>query len=321
MSTAVRRVNLPAQRTTDAKVFGKVAVLMGGLSSEREVSLKSGSAVLAALLAKGVEACAIDAGADIVGQLQKAGCDRVFIALHGRGGEDGSLQGALETLGTPYTGTGVLGSALGMDKVRTKQLWMGVGIPTPPFVMLEHGFNPAEVVEKVGLPLITKPVTQGSSIGMTKVTDVQQLPAAFELARRYDPVVMAERWITGKEYTATVLLGCPLPLIRLETPRGFYDYDAKYISNDTRYICPCELPEAEEQRIQTLATRAFSALGASGWGRVDVMCDAQGNPWLLEVNTVPGMTDHSLVPMAARAVGISFEELCWRILETSLEAR
>lgn len=321
MSTVVRKVDLPALRVSDAKAFGKVAVLMGGLSSEREVSLKSGNAVLAALLARGVAAYAIDAGADVIGQLRQAGCDRVFIALHGRGGEDGRLQGALETLGIPYTGTGVLGSALGMDKVRTKQLWMGIGIPTPPFVLLDPGFDANAVAKSVGLPLIVKPVTQGSSIGMTKVTDAQQLPAAFELARRYDPLVMAERWITGKEYTATVLLGRPLPLIRLETPRGFYDYEAKYISNDTRYICPCGLTDADEQRIQQLATKAFSALGCSGWGRVDVMCDAAGDAWLLEVNTVPGMTDHSLVPMAARAVGVSFEELCWHILETSMEAR
>lgn len=321
MSMVVRKVDLPAPRVSDAKTFGKVAVLMGGLSAERDVSLKSGNAVLTALLTRGVAARAIDAGADVVDQLREAECDRVFIVLHGRGGEDGRLQGALETLGIPYTGTGVLGSALGMDKVRTKQLWAGIGIPTPPFVMLERGFDPAAVAQKVGLPLITKPVTQGSSIGMTKVTDAQQLPAAFELARRYDPLVMAERWITGKEYTATVLLGRPLPLIRLETPRGFYDYEAKYLSNDTRYICPCGLVEADEQRIQQLAVKAFDALGCSGWGRVDVMCDAKGDAWLLEVNTVPGMTDHSLVPMAARAVGVSFEELCWRILETSMEAR
>lgn len=321
MSTVVRNVDLPAPRVADPRAFGKVAVLMGGHSSEREVSLKSGNAVLTALLARGIAACPIDAGMDVIGQLREAKCDRVFIVLHGRGGEDGRLQGALETLGIPYTGTGVLGSALGMDKVRTKQLWAGIGIPTPPFVMLERGFDPAAVVQQVGLPLITKPVTQGSSIGMTKVTDAQQLPAAFELARRYDPCVMAERWITGKEYTATVLLGRPLPLIRLETPRGFYDYEAKYLANDTRYSCPCGLAEADEQRIQQLAVKAFDALGCSGWGRVDVMCDAKGDAWLLEVNTVPGMTDHSLVPMAARAVGVTFEDLCWRVLETSMEAR
>lgn len=321
MSTAVLKVELPAQRVTHAQAFGKVAVLMGGHSAEREVSLKSGNAVLAALKAGGVEAYGLDVGNDVVAQLRQASCDRVFIALHGRGGEDGRLQGALETLGIPYTGTGVLGSALGMDKLRTKKLWLGAGIPTPPFVVLESGFDPSVVVQHVGLPLIIKPVTQGSSIGMTKVAEAKDIPAAFELARRYDPVVMAERWVTGKEYTATILLGQALPLIRLETPRGFYDYEAKYLANDTRYICPCGLPGQDEERIQRLALKAFTEVGCSGWGRVDVMCDAAGAPWFLEVNTVPGMTDHSLVPMAARAVGLTFEELCWRILETSLEAR
>jgi D-alanine-D-alanine ligase len=310
---------LPAARVKAAHEFGKVAVLFGGHSAERAVSLKSGTAVLGALKARGVTVHGIDAGPDVVVRLTEGGYHRVFIALHGKGGEDGALQGALETLGIPYTGSGVLGSALGMDKLRAKELWRGAGLPTPPFTVLDEGFDAARVVAEVGLPLIVKPICQGSSIGMTRVEREADLLAAYHAARRFDARVMAERWISGAEYTAAILLGQSLPLIKLETPRSFYDYEAKYSANDTRYLCPCGLDSAQEKSIQRVALRAFESLGCSGWGRVDIMCDSDGRPWLLEVNTVPGMTDHSLVPMAAHAIGLSFEELCWRILETSME--
>jgi len=305
-------------RISDPRQFGKVAVLFGGLSAEREVSLKSGNAVLQALQRQKVDATGLDVGNDVLDKLQRGKFDRAFIVLHGKGGEDGTLQGALETIGMPYTGSGVLGSALGMDKLRTKQLWLGADVATPSFRILQEGFNVEQVIDALGLPIIVKPSGQGSSIGMSKVERADQLQAAFEAARRYDPVVFAESWIVGKEYTVAILWDQPLPLIRLETPRSFYDYEAKYLSNDTRYICPCGLSEQDEKRIQQLALRAFKGIGCSGWGRVDVMCDRAGKPSLLEVNTVPGMTDHSLVPMAAKAAGLSFEQLCWRILETSL---
>lgn len=304
-------------KVTNPAAFGKVAVVLGGTSAEREVSLRSGGAVLAALKEMGVDAHAIDADASILRRLEEAECSRVFIALHGKGGEDGQLQGALETLGLPYTGTGVLGSALGMDKMRTKYLWRGLDLPTPDFVVVDSKESIA-VAQQMRMPVIVKPSTQGSSIGMAKVTDPRALPEACKNAQKFDPVVIVEQWITGKEYTASILDDQALPLIRLETPRAFYDYEAKYHSNDTRYICPCELPAEQEAAIQDLALQAFRALGCTGWGRVDVMCDAQGLPYFLEVNTVPGMTDHSLVPMAARAAGLTFGELCWKILESSL---
>lgn len=304
-------------KVTNPAAFGKVAVVLGGTSAEREVSLRSGGAVLAALKEMGVDAHAIDADASILRRLEAAECSRVFIALHGKGGEDGQLQGALETLGLPYTGTGVLGSALGMDKMRTKYLWRGLDLPTPDFVVVDSKESIA-VAQQMRMPVIVKPSTQGSSIGMAKVTDPRALPEACKNAQKFDPVVIVEQWITGKEYTASILDDQALPLIRLETPRAFYDYEAKYHSNDTRYICPCELPAEQEAVIQDLALQAFRALGCTGWGRVDVMCDAQGLPYFLEVNTVPGMTDHSLVPMAARAAGLTFGELCWKILESSL---
>lgn len=306
----------------DARQFGKVAVLMGGVAAEREVSLRSGAAVLQALLRRGVDAHGIDVrGPQALRELEQGGFDRVFIALHGRGGEDGVMQGALETLGLPYTGSGVLGSALGMDKLRTKQLWLGAGLPTAEFALLDAGTDFEAVVARLGLPLMVKPAREGSSIGMTKVTRAEQLPEAWKQAARYDQEVLAERWIHGAEYTAAVLRGEPLPLIRLETPRDFYDYEAKYHADNTRYICPCGLDAARERELQALALRAFEAVGASGWGRVDLMIEQDGRPWLLEVNTVPGMTDHSLVPMAARAAGIDFDELVWRILETSLQGQ
>lgn len=315
--------NAVSGRTTiqNAREFGKVALVYGGTSAEREVSLRSGNAVLAALRAQQVNVDAIDAGPDVLERLRQGGYDRVFIALHGKGGEDGTLQGALDLMGLPYTGSGVLGSSIGMDKLRTKLLWLGAGIPTPRFALLDAGFRTEDVVAQLGLPMIVKPSAQGSSIGMSKVERAEQLQPAFELAHRYDPVVFAESWIAGKEYTASLLWDQALPMIRLETPRQFYDYEAKYSSNDTRYICPCGLAANEESRIAAVALKAFQVLGCSGWGRVDIMCDAKGAPWLLEVNTVPGMTDHSLVPMAARAAGLSFEQLVWRILETSFERR
>ena len=302
-----------------AEAFGKVAVLMGGWSAEREVSLKSGKAVLEALLSRGVDAHGIDVDRNIIQTLQAGHYDRVFNILHGRGGEDGVIQGALETLGLPYTGSGVMASALSMDKLRTKQLWQGAGLPTPPFEVLGEGFDPAAVVARLGLPMMVKPATEGSSIGMSKVSSEEQLQAAWELASKYDATVLAEAWISGGEYTAAILGRQSLPLIRLEPMVEFYDYDAKYISNETQYHCPCGLAAAKEAELQQLALRAFDALGARGWGRVDIMLDGEGRPWLLENNTLPGMTDHSLVPMAAKAAGIEFDALVERILELSME--
>jgi D-alanine-D-alanine ligase len=300
------------------KRFGKVVVLMGGQSAEREVSLKSGQAVLDALLRQGVDAHKLDAGPDVLEQLGQGGYDRAFIALHGRGGEDGVIQGALEVLGLPYTGSGVQGSALGMDKYRCKLLWRGMGLPTADFVMLEETSD-LEAAAGLGFPLMIKPVHEGSSIGMARVEDRAGLESAWQEAARYDSEVMAERWITGAEYTAAILGDEVLPLIRLETPRTFYDYEAKYRADNTLYHCPCGLEKVQELAAQELALRAFRAVGARGWGRVDLMLDEAGRFMLLEVNTVPGMTDHSLVPMAARARGIAFDELVCRILETSLE--
>ncbi|CAK0760512.1 D-alanine--D-alanine ligase B [Gammaproteobacteria bacterium] len=304
-----------SQSTISNPDLGRVAVLMGGQSGERAVSLNSGGAVLAALLRRKVDAIGIDAGRDVLDQLARGNFDRVFIALHGRGGEDGTLQGGLEILGLPYTGSGVLGSALGMDKCRAKQLWAGVGLPTPAFRVLTVETDLDGVVEELGLPLAVKPSREGSSLGVARVDDATALAAAYAQAAALDPEVIAERWIVGREYTVGLLGGMALPVIELEVARGFYDYHAKYEANDTIYRLPCGLSEAEEAILQRLAVRAFAALGCSGWGRVDIMRDATGTPWLLEVNTAPGMTDHSLVPMAARAAGIEFDELVVRILE------
>lgn len=304
----------------DAARFGKVAVLYGGTSAEREVSLKSGRAVLEALQKRGVDAHGVDVvDGSVLEVLRSGGFARAFIALHGRGGEDGVIQGALETLGLPFTGSGVLGSALGMDKVRTKQIWLAAGLPTPKFLVLEDEADLGRVEAELGFPVMIKPAHEGSSIGMSKVERAADLPAAWRAAMQYDRAVLAEAWITGREYTAAILGEQALPLIRLETPHAFYDYEAKYRADDTRYHCPCGLPEVQEQGLRELALRAFRTVAAQGWGRVDLMCDRDGKPYLIEVNTVPGMTDHSLVPMAARAAGIDFETLVWRILDTSLQ--
>lgn len=297
--------------------FGKVAVMLGGPSAEREVSLRSGGMVLDALRRKGVDAHAFDPKDQRLEQLIAQRFDRVFIALHGRFGEDGTVQGALEYLGIPYTGSGVMASALAMDKWRTKLLWQAAGVPTPPYELLTPESDFAGVADRLGLPLMVKPAREGSSIGMSKVSTAEKVGAAYELAAEFDQVVIAERFIEGLEVTAAILKGEALPLIRLETPRVFYDYQAKYFADDTRYICPSGLPEAQERSVQQHALRAFDLVGCSGWGRVDVMLDRAGAPYLLEVNTIPGMTDHSLVPMAARARGIDFEELCVKILETA----
>lgn len=305
--------------TSDAKEFGRVAVLMGGWAAEREVSLVSGQAVLDGLLRRAVDAHGIDAASDVIEVLVRGRFDRVFNVLHGRGGEDGVIQGALEIIGLPYTGSGVLGSAIAMDKYRTKLLLQSLGVPTPGFALITDEDDLA-IAAQLGFPLMVKPALEGSSIGMSKASDPAQLRAAWRTAAEYDSHVMAERWISGAEYTAAILGREPLPLIRLETPHEFYDYDAKYRANDTRYLVPCGLDAATEKELQALALRAFDAVGASGWGRVDILMDANDRPSVIEVNTVPGMTDHSLVPMAAAAKGIDFDELVWRILAQTLEA-
>jgi len=304
-------------RATDAKEFGRVAVLLGGDSTEREISLLSGNAVLAALQRRGVDAHAFDPRERSLPKLVDDRFDRVWIALHGPGGEDGTLQGALEYLGVPYTGSGVMGSAIGMDKLRTKRLAHAIGVATADYVVLRGPQDFEIAIERLGVPMIVKPATQGSSVGMSKVEKAADLPAAYELAAKIETAVFAEPWITGKEYTVAVLQGQALPSIRIETPKTFYDYEAKYFRDDTRYFCPSGLSVPAEQHLANLAVAAFEAVGASGWGRADFMTDATGRPLLLEVNTIPGMTDHSLVPMAARATGIDFDELVWRVLETS----
>ncbi|MGD9598924.1 MAG: D-alanine--D-alanine ligase [Steroidobacteraceae bacterium] len=302
---------------TDAVAFGRVAVLLGGSSSEREISLLTGNAVLAALVRRGVDAHAFDPQGRALTELIDSRFDRAWIALHGPGGEDGTVQGALECLGIPYTGSGVLGSAVCMDKLRTKRLAAAVGIATADYAVLRgpEDFGPA--IARLGLPLIVKPATQGSSVGMSKVGRAEDLPAAWQAAASLEPVVFAEPWITGAEYTVAILKGRALPSIRIETPKVFYDYEAKYFRTDTLYFCPSGLAADAEAQLGALAVAAFDACGACGWGRVDFMMDAAGRPLLLELNTVPGMTDHSLVPMAARAIGVDFDELVWRVLETS----
>ena len=291
---------------------------MGGRSAEREVSLMSGNGVLKALRSKGVDAHPFDPSQRDLFDLKREGYARCFIALHGRGGEDGTLQGVLEALGIPYTGSGVMGSAIGMDKLRTKMIWIASKLPTPRYRILSADDDWKAVARELGLPLIVKPANEGSTLGLTKVTAVKQLPAAYELAAtKFRDTALAEQFIDGPEYTAAVLGNEVLPLIRIEAPKGNYDYQNKYFTDDTKYHCPCGLPAKKEEELKALTLQAFRTVGCSGWGRIDIMLDAKKKPWLLEVNTIPGMTGHSLVPMAARANGISFDDLVVRILETA----
>lgn len=301
-----------------AREFGRVAVMLGGLSAEREVSLDTGKAVLAALTSRGVDAHPWDPADRPLADFARAGFDRVWIALHGPGGEDGALQGALQWLDIPYTGSGVMASALAMDKIRSKHLFDACGIPTPDYAVVRHQADAVLAAESFGYPLILKPSAQGSSVGMTKVFDQDELAASVELALSFGGPALAERCIIGGEYTVAVLQGQALPSIRIETPRVFYDYRAKYESDRTAYHCPGTADAASEAAFAELAILAFHEVGCTGWGRVDFMAGEDGLPQVLEVNTVPGMTSHSLVPMAAREAGIDFEELCWRILETSV---
>lgn len=299
--------------------FEKVVVVYGGTSAEREVSLKSGAAVLEALQRKGVNACGYDPLDNGLVGLEQLAPSLVFVALHGRGGEDGTLQGALELLDIPYTGSGVLASALGMDKQRTKQVWSAVGLPTPESIMLEATAEWSVVVEQLGLPLIVKPVHEGSTLGISIVKSQAALEAAYHEAAQFDARVMAERFVVGDEYTVALLGDQVLPAIRVEVPGGFYDYEAKYIANTTQYHLPCGLSAQHEAELAQLCQQAFAAIGGVGWGRVDVMRDSEGRFWLLEVNTVPGMTDHSLVPQAAAHAGIGFDDLVLQILNTAGE--
>lgn len=297
--------------------LGRVAVVMGGNSAEREVSLKSGRAVLSALLEVGVDAVGVDAASDLIGQLQRQGVDRVFNVLHGRGGEDGTLQGLLEFMKIPYTGSGVQASALSMDKVLTKRVWLSLGLSTPAFQMLSADSDWGGIIAALGTAVV-KPVREGSSIGMSIVSSAEELQEAYAKAAAYDSVVMAEQYISGSEFSVSILGNEVLPAIELRTTHKFYDYDAKYIANDTQYLCPAPLSSSESAELADLSWRAFAAIGCKGWGRVDVMRDSSGRFWLLEVNTVPGMTDHSLVPMAARARGLSFADLLLQVLGNTL---
>ena len=301
--------------------FGKVAVLFGGKSGEREVSLKSGAAVLAALLRQGVDAHAFDPASQELSELK--GFKRAFNALHGRYGEDGTIQGAMELMGIPYTGSGVMASSLGMDKWRTKLLWKVLNIATPDFEMVEASSDFAAIEQKLGLPLFVKPANEGSSIGITKVKQKGELEAAYLLAAQADPLVIAEKFVGGGEYTVGILEDATtglkaLPIVRVVPKNEFYDFEAKYLRDDTEYLCPCGLSAEKEAQIKAEALQAFRAVGCKGWGRVDFLMDEAGTHYFLEVNTSPGMTDHSLVPMAANAAGISFDELVIKILETTL---
>ena len=312
----------PSPRLTDPAAFGRVAVLMGGTSAEREVSLDSGRNVLDALRARGVDAHAVDGIPALFDALVGKRFDRVFNILHGNkgGGEDGTLQGLLDAMGVPYTGSGVLGSALSMDKIRTKQVWLSLGLSTPGYARLPKGADVHAAAHALGLPVIVKPSSEGSSVGVSRVFDDAGLEAAVELARRYPGELLMERMIVGGEYTVGILGDVALPTIRIVPAGEYYDYHAKYVAEDTQYVCPGLVDAAAEAAMRALALAAFRAAGCSGWGRVDVMRDRDGNDHLLEVNTAPGMTSHSLVPKAAREVGLSFEDLCWRVLETSLPA-
>ncbi len=310
---------MKAAAVNDPQQFGRVAVMMGGSAAEREVSLRSGAAVYEALKRKGVDAVAIDVTGSPIEALTGQKIDRVFNIIHGRGGEDGVLQGVLEVLGIPYTGSGVMASALSMDKLRTKLCWQGYGLITPLWCLLQDESDVDGCIEKLGFPVIVKPALEGSSIGMSKAGNRDELLAALAVAAPYRCDVYAEAWVTGKEYTVAVLDGTALPVILLETPNAFYDYEAKYQATTTQYHCPCGLSQEQEQLIRDLAVTACKVIGVKGWGRVDVFIDNLGQYQLIEVNTVPGMTDHSLVPMAARQAGMDFDELVWRILETSFK--
>lgn len=307
-----------SELTINPQSFGRVAVLMGGRSAEREISLKSGRAVFAAMQSLGIDAVAIDVDQNVSERLRQETFDRAFIILHGRGGEDGEIQGVLQSLQIPYTGSGITGAVLSMNKRLSKQIWQSQGLPTPKYVRLSRHSNTEQIVEELGLPLVIKPVNEGSSIGMSKVTSAEALQQAISLAFDYDNEVIAEQWVHGAEYTVSILNGKALPVIRLTTPREFYDFEAKYLADSTEYLCPCGLAEDNEKRCQQLAISAFNALNMSDWGRIDVMADQQGDFYLLEANSVPGMTDHSLVPMAARQAGISFETLVAQVLQSSL---
>jgi D-alanine-D-alanine ligase len=306
----------------DVKAFGKVGVLFGGRSAEREVSIMSGTGVLAALKSRGVDAHAFDPAERSLAELEAEKFDRVFIALHGRMGEDGSLQGALEQLGIPYTGSGVMASAIGMDKIYTKLIWLMHGLPTPKYAVLDGSSDLAKVSQELGLPLIVKPPLEGSTIGITKVSDAGAFQAAYDLAAGFDASVLAEQFITGREFTVAVLgqgaSARALPVVEIIAPQGNYDYQNKYFTDDTKYVCPAALDEATTNEMQRIAVEAYRSLNCEGWGRVDVLLRAEDNKqFLLEVNTSPGMTGHSLVPMAARAVGISYEDLCVQILASA----
>jgi D-alanine-D-alanine ligase len=310
---------IPALKTTDPGRFGNVGLLVGGDSAEREVSLNGGRAVLAALRRKHVAVEMFDGAGALFQAIYQGRIERVFNLVHGPGGEDGTIQGALQLMGIPVTGAGLLGSALSMDKVRSKWVWERQGIATPPFALVKTGQDmPGEFIDKWGYPLFVKPAGLGSSIGISRVEAHGGLPAAIALARRYGEEVIVEPEIVGDEYFAGIIGDLALPLIRIETPRAFYDYTAKYESDETRYFCPCGLPGEIEKNLQARSLEAFQALACSGWGRVDFILDAAGKAWFLEANTTPGMTDHSLVPQAAAKIGIGFDELVWRILESSL---
>ncbi|TXH04433.1 MAG: D-alanine--D-alanine ligase [Nevskiaceae bacterium] len=306
------------RRVSDPKVFGRVAVLMGGWSAERQVSLWSGQGVFEALRDRGVDVTAVDADKATVLNLGSQGYDRVFNIMHGTGGEDGTVQAILDLHGLPYPGSGVLASALAMDKLRTKRIWKAEGLPTPDFAVLNDVRDAHEAARRFGFPFIIKPAADGSSVGVSKVKQAAQIEQAFAEARGDGRTVIAEQFIAGGEYTCPVLDGEALPVIRIEPDGEFYDYHAKYISNNTRYHCPAGLAPEHERRLQSICARAFELIGCEDWGRVDFMMDAQGQPWLLEINTLPGMTSHSLVPMAAKARGMSYADLCWALLETTL---
>ena len=297
--------------------FGKVAVLMGGRSGEREISLRSGNAVLAALINAGVDAHGIDVDEHIFNRLQDEKFKHAFIALHGRGGEDGCIQGGLEMIGLPYTGSGVMASSICMDKIMTKKIWLAMGISTPRFSEIHDSTKFKDVANHLGLPFIVKPSCEGSSLGIAKITSEAEFVVACLKAHAFSGELMAEEWVEGSEYTVSVLDDEALPVIQLQTPHDFYDFEAKYKSNDTQYLLPCGLEEMAEVQLQVQALQAFRATNATSWGRVDVMLDDQGKSWFLEVNTVPGMTDHSLVPMAAKHIGIDFQQLVLRILAAS----